>query len=105
LEMLWGHFHDEGYWFEKLESLVPGYRNEAWTKGLQDMGIEDELFGEQLAATFMNNRRKLPFVYHDTFTVLDQLKREFQLLMLTNGSPDLQQTKLNLTPQLAPYFD
>lgn len=104
-EMLWGDFQDDGYWLEKLMTLVPAYRKSAWTKALQDMGIDDEQLGEELANTFAINRKEMPFVYDDTFTVLDQLKENYQLLMLTNGSPDLQQTKLDLTPQLAPYFD
>ena len=33
------------------------------------------------------------------------MKKEFRLLLLTNGSPDLQHTKLKLTPELVPYFE
>lgn len=104
-EMLWGDFQDDGYWFQKLKEIVPEYRKASWIKGLQDMGVDDEQLGKELAETFPNMRKKMPFVYDDTFAVLDQLKEKYQLLMLTNGSPDLQQTKLNLTPELAPYFD
>src|SRR5699024_8571311 len=41
----------------------------------------------------------------ETLEVLDTLKGKYKLLMLTNGSPHLQQTKLSLSPELAPYFD
>ena len=50
-------------------------------------------------------RRKKPFLYEETFEVLDRLKGNYQLLLLTNGSPQLQNTKLEITPEIAPYFD
>lgn len=104
-EMLWGNFYDEGYWFKKLQSIAPYYRKAAWTNGLKELGIDDEQLGNKLAETFPVMRKKMPYVYDDTFAVLDQLKEKYQLIMLTNGSPDLQQTKLDLTPELAPYFN
>src|SRR5699024_1721965 len=33
-----------------------------------------------------------------------KLKGKYELLMLTDGSPDLQQMKLSLARELAPYF-
>lgn len=36
---------------------------------------------------------------------MDRLKEDYKLLLLTNGSPDLQNIKLELTPELVPYFD
>ncbi|MEW9677370.1 HAD family hydrolase [Lentibacillus sp. L22] len=104
-EGLWGNFCDEGETFQKLKAIAPTYRTAAWTRGLQDIGIDDEELGEYLGETFPKMRKKMPFVYDDTFTVLNQLQGKFQLLMLTNGSPDLQHTKLDLTPKLATYFD
>ncbi|GGB49153.1 putative uncharacterized hydrolase YsaA [Lentibacillus populi] len=104
-EGLWGNFADEGESFRKLKAIVPTYRRESWIKGLKAMGIDDSSFGATLAETFPTMRKKMPFVYDDTYPVLDQLKGKFQLLLLTNGSPDLQQAKLDLTPKLATYFD
>lgn len=37
--------------------------------------------------------------------MLDELKGKYKLLLLTNGSPELQNTKLEITPELVPYFD
>ncbi|WP_106497857.1 HAD family hydrolase [Lentibacillus sp. Marseille-P4043] len=104
-EGLWGNFIDEGESFRKLKELAPEYRKEAWTLGLKDAGIDDSQLSYELAETFPRMRKQMPFVFDDTFRVLDQLKADYQLLLLTNGSPDLQQTKLDLTPKLAPYFD
>jgi putative hydrolase of the HAD superfamily len=104
-EGLWGNFLDEHKEFKKLKEIVPNYRKEAWTLGLKKMGINDPDFGNELAERFPMERRKLPFVFEETFVTLDTLKGDYQLLLLTNGSPDLQHTKLTITPELVPYFD
>lgn len=104
-EGLWGNFLDDHDDFRKMKEIVPSYRKEAWTAGLKAMGVEDPAFGHELAERFPQERRSLPFVYEETFTILDTLKGKYQLLLLTNGSPDLQHTKLSITPDLVPYFD
>ncbi len=104
-EGLWGNFGDEGTDFNKMKTIVPGYRKEAWTNGLKKLGIDDEDFGAELGERFPQERRKSPFLYEETFKVLDALKGKYALLLLTNGSPELQNTKLDITPELVPYFD
>ncbi|MGM8213216.1 HAD family hydrolase [Virgibacillus sp. W0430] len=104
-EGLWGDFDDAGESFQKMKEIVPHYRTNAWTRGLKEVGIEDEAFGYELAETFPVKRKESVFVYEETFTVLDQLKGKYKLALLTNGSPSLQQTKLEITPELVPYFD
>jgi putative hydrolase of the HAD superfamily len=105
-EGLWAPFaggnHPE---FRQLQDLAPGYRTESWTRGLAAMGIQDPEFGRALGEQFPAERRARPIVYEETFEVLNQLKGKYKLLLLTNGSPDLQQTKLDGVPELAPYFD
>ncbi|WP_078409938.1 HAD family hydrolase [Priestia abyssalis] len=104
-EGLWGNFLDDDENFRKMKDIVPAYRKEAWTRGLKALGIDDPEFGAELAERFPQERRNSPFVYDETFNVLDELKGKYQLLLLTNGSPDLQNTKLDITPELVPYFD
>lgn len=105
-EGLWARFAEgEQQQFRQLEQFVPTYRKAAWTKGLAALGIEDEQLGAELGEMFPAERRKRPLVYDETFAVLDQLKGKYKLLLLTNGSPDLQREKLAGVPQLAPYFD
>ncbi|TWI59175.1 HAD family hydrolase [Halalkalibacter nanhaiisediminis] len=104
-EGLWGNFLDDHDDFRKMKDIVPTYRKEAWTRGLKALGIDDPEFGYELAERFPAERRKHPFVYDESYQVLDELKGKYQLLLLTNGSPDLQQTKLTITPELVPYFD
>lgn len=105
-EGLWAHFTEgKQEEFRKLQALAPSYRKEAWTRGLRALGVEDEDLGSRLGEMFAVERRKRPIVYEETFEVLDQLKGKYKLLLLTNGSPDLQQEKLAGVPQLAAYFD
>ncbi|WP_456275089.1 HAD family hydrolase [Bacillus sp. AK128] len=104
-EGLWGNFLDDHDQFRKMKEIVPTYRKEAWTRGLKQLGIVDHDFGSELAERFPVERQNLPFVYEETFHVLNQLKGNYKLLLLTNGSPDLQNTKLRITPELVPYFD
>ncbi|WDV06259.1 HAD family hydrolase [Lysinibacillus irui] len=104
-EGLWGTFDDTTDSFQKMKEIVPGYRAEAWTKGLAALNIDDAQFGAELGERFMAERKVSPFLYEDTFAVLDQLKGKYQLVLLTNGAPSLQNLKLEITPEIAPYFD
>ncbi|WP_226666557.1 HAD family hydrolase [Metabacillus litoralis] len=104
-EGLWGNFNDEHENFQKMKDIVPTYRKEAWTRGLKACGVDDQEFGALLAEEFPAQRRKSPFVYEESFRVLDRLKESYRLLLLTNGSPELQNTKLEITPELVPYFE
>jgi putative hydrolase of the HAD superfamily len=104
-EGLWGTFDDLGEEFQALHQIAPEYQQITWGKGLEALGIRDDDLANKLAKAFPEYRKQHPFVFEDTFTVLDQLKDNYQLVMLTNGSPSLQKTKLELTPELHAYFD
>ncbi|MEH7074442.1 HAD family hydrolase [Neobacillus drentensis] len=104
-EGLWGDFLDNHDDFRKMKETVPAYRRDAWTEGLKAIGVEDADFGLELAERFPQERRNQPFVYEESFKILDTLKENYRLLLLTNGSPNLQKTKLEITPELVPYFE
>ncbi|GGK02169.1 putative uncharacterized hydrolase YsaA [Lentibacillus kapialis] len=104
-EGLWGQFDDEGESFRQLKEIAPVYRKEAWTNALKEAGIDDAQLALEIADTFQAERQKNQFIFDETFDVLDNLQENYKLLLLTNGSPDLQQTKLTITPELKPYFD
>ncbi|MCK1997627.1 HAD family hydrolase [Psychrobacillus psychrodurans] len=104
-EGLWGTFDDPSEDFQKMKSTIPAYQQLAWTSGLEKLGIENEDLGKELAEYFPKMRKESPFVYEDTYEVLDQLKGKYVLLLMTNGSPSLQNIKLEITPEISPYFD
>ncbi|WP_010647870.1 HAD family hydrolase [Oceanobacillus massiliensis] len=104
-EGLWAEFLDEGEEFAKLKEIAPAYRKESWTRGLADLGIVDNQLGRELAEAFPRERKKTALLFEDAIEVLEELKGNYRLLLLTNGSPSLQNTKMDLTPELLPYFD
>lgn len=104
-EGLWGTFDDPTPQFQQMKEIVPAYRAQAWTNGLATVGIEDAELGAELGERFVEERKKAPFFYEDTFEVLDQLKGKYELILLTNGAPSLQNLKLEITPEIVPYFD
>lgn len=104
-EGLWGTFDDPTDQFQKMKQIAPQYRQDAWTNGLKALGIDDALLGKELGELFVAERKKSPYVYEDTYAVLDELKGKYQLVLLTNGAPSLQNLKLQITPEIPPYFD
>lgn len=104
-EGLWGTFDDPTDSFQKMKEIVPNYRKDAWTKGLFKLGVDDAALGSELGERFVEERKKSPFLYEDTFAVLDELKGKYKLVLLTNGAPSLQNLKLEITPEIVPYFD
>lgn len=105
-EGLWGIFNDEGEMFQKMFQLMPDYQQRVWTLALKEFNIDDAAFGEELAKRFREERLQAPTLYEDTFDVLDTFKEKgYRMIMLTNGSPSLQNTKLELTPELVLYFE
>jgi putative hydrolase of the HAD superfamily len=105
-EGLWANFtegDDEN--FRKLEQLAPQYRTESWTNGLIACRMDNPQLGYELGEMFAAERRNRPIVYEETFAVLDQLRGKYKLLLLTNGSPDLQNEKIASVPELASYFN
>ena len=104
-EGLWGTFDDPTPQFQQMKQLIHTYQVTAWANGLKQFGIDDLQFAEQLAATFIEQRKKHPYLYEDTLEVLNKLKGHYKLLLLTNGAPSLQNLKLEITSELVPYFD
>ncbi|MGY4690020.1 HAD family hydrolase [Salibacterium sp. K-3] len=105
-EGLWGTFPDKiDKGFRKMNEEMPDYQRKTWVEALRRHGVENEPLGIRLAARFPYHRMHLPFVYPDTFETLAALKKDYNLFLLTNGAPSLQNTKLDMTPQLVPYFE
>ncbi|MEX2461347.1 MAG: HAD family hydrolase [Paenibacillaceae bacterium] len=105
-EALWGNFTEgDNENFHKLHALAPGYRTTSWTKGLLALGVDDPELGQVLGEQFPQERRARPIIYEQTLSLLHSLKGNYKLLLLTNGSPDLQKEKIDGVPELAAYFD
>lgn len=104
-EGLWGSFEDPGEGFQRMAAMIEEYQFLTWHDGLKQLGVKEESAAKALAALFITERQKSPVLFEEALDVLGQLQGKVTLVMLTNGSPQLQNTKLTITPEIAPYFD
>lgn len=103
-EGLWARFLGNDPNLKRLRAWAPTYRREAWFRALADYGVSDSSFAEQLAAIFLSERRARHVVFPDVEDNLANLKKVYQLALVTNGAPDLQREKIQ-GANLAQYFD
>ncbi len=106
LEALWARFDVGSHpMFDKMRSEAPTYRFNAWHAALQSSGQYNPDLASLLATRYPRERRKKSFIYDDTFETLTLLRSKYRLLLLTNGTPDLQQEKVDSVPELASFFE
>lgn len=103
-EGLWCEFAGEDENLVWLREWAPTYRFEAWSRALQDLGVDDERLARILADEFVETRTGLFEHFPETTEILDVLQGTVRLVLATNGASDLQRLKLE-TSGLAGYFD
>ncbi len=103
-EGLWATFEGQDPHYKLLRDWAPAYRSQVWTQALADVGIDDPEFARQLLSRYQEERAKRHTPYPDAAEVLEDLRADFKLAMLTNGASDVQWTKLRGSG-LEPYFD
>ena len=102
-EGLYSDFPGERQALATLRAWAPTYRHEAWARALAAHGVEDPTLADRLAETFRAERRPRHVLYDDAQQVLESLRGDYTLALLTNGLADLQREKLAATG-LTPYF-
>lgn len=103
-EGLWGAFAGDEPNLKILREWIPGYRVAAWSRALDDLGIDDGALARELADLFLADRRRRHVVFPESRAVLDALHHRVKLGMITNGAPDIQREKI-AGSDLAAYFD
>ena len=104
-EGLWASFDGNDENLRIVAGWAPVYRRNSWREALRRCGCEaDGVFAEEVADRYVEERRKLHVVYDDVVPILDRLKQDHSLGLLSNGAPDLQRRKLEGSG-LARYFD
>lgn len=103
-EALWATFEGPGEELAALRAWAPSYRQQTWTRALADVGVHDAAFAAEISDVYQRERSQRHRPYEDAAGVLEDLKRDCRLGILTNGAPDVQRTKL-AGSGLAPYFD
>ncbi|GAA0314724.1 MULTISPECIES: HAD family hydrolase [Oceanobacillus] len=104
-EGLWATFEDPGEEFRKLREIAPVYQEKAWLEGLKDTGADLPELAKKLAEAFRSYRIESPHLFEDALSVLTELGKDYRLALVTNGSPSLQNLKLEISPELPPYFE
>ncbi len=103
-EALWSTFEGPGEKWAALRAWAPEYRRRTWTRALADAGAADDALALEVEQVYLRERRRRHGPFPDAAAVLEDLRRDFPLGLLTNGAPDVQRTKL-AGSGLAPYFD
>lgn len=103
-EGLYGDFNGDNPNLRILQQWTPRYRQESWLLALQQYGVQDLDFADELAHRFANERVHRHANYPDAEQLLQDLKPNYRLAMLTNGAPGIQSAKINGSG-LARYFD
>ena len=103
-EGLWGRFESSNSYLQALHDWVPSYRREVWRQALEQQGVDDTGLVERLAELFRARRIASQRLFPETEVVLQALRHDYKLALLTNGAPDLQHEKVSYF-QLASYFE
>ena len=103
-EALWGRFLGDDPNITALREWAPGYRREAWSQALAELGVSDTADAERWSALFQQERRARHRVFPDAEPCLMELKQKYRLALLSNGAPDLQREKLEASG-LGGYFE
>jgi HAD superfamily hydrolase (TIGR01509 family) len=68
------------------------FRTQNWEETLRDCGLPPQL-GTELAELYLDRRRAAYRLYHEGPAVLEELRRDRTLVLVTNGLSDLQREK------------
>jgi putative hydrolase of the HAD superfamily len=80
------------------------YRVSAWRRALGRFGVDDEPLARKLAEDVVRLRKQHHALYPETRDVLETLRGDYQLALLTNGAPQIQRQKL-ASLDLEKYFE
>ena len=103
-EALSSCFEGEDDEMKRLREWAPEYRREVWNQALGEVGLCNPLLADQLSVLYPSERRARYKPFADVRPVLDRLKAEYRLGLVTNGPCDLQCAKLDASG-LRGYFE
>ena len=87
----------------QLRDWVPDYRRQSWANALADSGISDPALVQALVDRLQLERTERYIPYPDVEPALQQLKNEYTMVLVSNGTLKTQQRKLEYSG-LAGYF-
>lgn len=96
-EGLWSSFDGDYPWLEGLRRWAPSYRADAWRAALAELGVTDEATAAACSEAFIRNQRRGHPLIDGAASCVHALRHRYQMALLTNGPPDIQQLKLDAT--------
>jgi putative hydrolase of the HAD superfamily len=93
-EALWCRYEGDDAELRAMRTWAPGFRREAWRAALERQGVEDGELAVELGERFGEERRARHETFEDAAPVLDALRGDYRLALVTNGASCLQREKL-----------
>ncbi len=103
-EALWADFDGNDKNLEFLRKYAADYRINSWMNALKKFHIDDKNTALRLSEYYKSIRNTKHFLFPDTRKILEKLKGNYSLGLITNGTPDLQWKKIK-GGKLENYFD
>ncbi len=104
-EGLWGDFSGNTKQLRELQPLAYNYRVLVWQETLDRLGASpSQNTVEKLSIDFYRERRESIVLVENAVDLLELLKPQYFLGLLTNGAPDLQRFKITASG-FGSYFD
>jgi putative hydrolase of the HAD superfamily len=92
-EALWCRYEGDDDELRVMRGWAPGFRRDAWRDALERQGIEDDALAAELGERFGEERRARHETFPDAAPVLDALRGDYRLALVTNGASCLQREK------------
>jgi putative hydrolase of the HAD superfamily len=92
-EALWCRYEGDDDELRAMREWSPGFRRDAWRDALERQGFEDDELATELGERFGEERRARHETFEDAAPVLDALRGDYRLALVTNGASCLQREK------------
>ena len=92
-EALWCRYEGDDEDLRAMRDWAPGFRHDTWRAALEHQGIEDDELAGELGERFGDERRARHETFEDAAPVLDALRGDYRLALVTNGASCLQREK------------
>jgi putative hydrolase of the HAD superfamily len=76
-----------------MREWSPGFRRGAWRAALERQGVDDDELAAELGERFGEERRARHETFEDAAPILDALRGQYRLALVTNGASCLQREK------------
>ena len=101
-EALWCRYEGDAEELRAMRAWAPGFRRETWRAALGQQGVQDDELAAELGERFGEERRARHETFEDAAPVLDALRGDYRLALVTNGASCLQREKFEASGPRGP---